>query len=379
MAVRENSSRRDKVFALGELFSGPGGIGIGALRASATDDKGKIFRVEHAWANDYDSSSCESYRSYLPIEDEMVFCENVKDFVSRFKDIPPIQALTFGFPCNDFSMVGETKGLDGEFGPLYEFGAKAIDFFKPDWFLAENVGGMTHANEGRAFPRILNRLRRAGGGYEIVPHLYRFEDYGIPQRRHRLVIVGIRSDHRLAFRVPAPTHTQDDLVTSRHALERHPNVDSLPNSERTRQSPRVVRRLEKIRPGENAWTADLPEELQLNVKGARLSNIYRRLDPDRPSYTVTGSGGGGTHMYHYAEPRALTNRERARLQSFPDDFEFKGSKEAVRKQIGMAVPPLASEIIITAILKTFAGVPYESMQQKWSQEQLEAMISDADE
>ena len=70
-------------------------------------------------------------------------------------------------------------------------------------------------------------------------------------------------------------------------------------------------------------------------------------------------------MYHYAEPRALTNRERARLQSFPDDFVFLGRKEAVRKQIGMAVPPLGAEIVITAILKTFAGVPYESVDPTW--------------
>ena len=131
------------------------------------------------------------------------------------------------------------------------------------------------------------------------------------------------------------------------------------NNELTRQSVAVVERLKHIKPGENAWTADLPEELQLNVKKARLSQIYRRLDPDKPAYTVTGSGGGGTHIYHYEEPRALTNRERARLQTFPDDYEFLGSKESVRKQIGMAVPVDGAEIIFDAILKTFAGETYQ--------------------
>ena len=91
-------------------------------------------------------------------------------------------------------------------------------------------------------------------------------------------------------------------------------------------------------PGENAWNSSLPKHLQLNVKGAKLSQIYRRLYPDRPAYTITGSGGGGTHGYHWSEPRALTNRERARLQTFPDDFVFKGGRGSVRKQIGMAVP-----------------------------------------
>ena len=76
---------------------------------------------------------------------------------------------------------------------------------------------------------------------------------------------------------------------------------------------------------ENAWTAKLPDHLKLNVKGATISQIYKRLDPNKPAYTVTGSGGGGTHVYHWKEPRALTNRERARLQTFPDDFKFHGS------------------------------------------------------
>ena len=97
------------------------------------------------------------------------------------------------------------------------------------------------------------------------------------------------------------------------------------------------------------------------MKGARISQIYKRLDPDKPAYTVTGSGGGGTHIYHWSDPRALTNRERARLQTFPDEFIFEGSKESVRKQIGMAVPCEGARIIFEAILKTFAGIPYESM------------------
>ena len=85
------------------------------------------------------------------------------------------------------------------------------------------------------------------------------------------------------------------------------------------------------------------------------------MDPDKPAYTVTGSGGGGTHIYHYSEPRALTNRERARLQTFPDDYIFEGSKEEVRKQIGMAVPALGAKVIFEAILKTFAEEDYESV------------------
>ena len=100
----------------------------------------------------------------------------------------------------------------------------------------------------------------------------------------------------------------------------------------------------------------------MNIKGAQISQIYKRLDPNKPAYTVTGSGGGGTHIYHWKENRSLTNRERARLQTFPDDFIFYGSKESVRKQIGMAVPPRGVKIVFEALLKTFAKIPYDSVQ-----------------
>ena len=92
-----------------------------------------------------------------------------------------------------------------------------------------------------------------------------------------------------------------------------------------------------------------------------MSQIYKWLDEEKPEYTVKVSCGGCTHIYHYAEPRALTNRERARLQTFPDNYVFEGSKESVRKQIGMAVPPQGAKIIFEAILKTFADIEYESM------------------
>ena len=92
-----------------------------------------------------------------------------------------------------------------------------------------------------------------------------------------------------------------------------------------------------------------------------MSHIYRRLEADKPAYTLTGSGGGGTHVYHWCEQRALTNDERAALQTFPPTFEFKGTQEQIRKQIGMAVPTLGAKQIFEAILKTFAKVPYESV------------------
>ncbi|MDX1701979.1 MAG: DNA cytosine methyltransferase, partial [Melioribacteraceae bacterium] len=181
----------------------------------------------------------------------------------------------------------------------------------------------------------------------------------------RIIIVGIRNDlaeEGIEFKVPAPTTlASTEYRTTYDAITYPPIPEDAPNNELTNHSAKVKEMLSHIPPGENAWYPGIPEHLQLNVKGARMSSIYKRLDPSRPAYTVTGSGGGGTHMYHWKELRALTNRERARLQTFPDDFVFLGSKEAVRRQIGMAVPPLGAQIVFEAILKTFAGIPYKSV------------------
>lgn len=149
------------------------------------------------------------------------------------------------------------------------------------------------------------------------------------------------------------------------AIENPPISVNAPNHELTRQSKTVIERLEYIKPGENAWSVNIPKHLRLNVKSAKLSQIYKRLRPDKPAYTLTGSGGGGTHTYHWAEPRALTNRERARLQTFPDDFIFYGSKENVRKQIGMAVPPKGAQVIFEALLKTLAGIEYKHVEHSY--------------
>jgi DNA (cytosine-5)-methyltransferase 1 len=165
------------------------------------------------------------------------------------------------------------------------------------------------------------------------------------------------------------------LRTCKDAIENPPILEGAKNNELTKQSEDVIKRLKYIKPGENAFTANIPEELQLNVTGAKISQIYRRLDPNRPAYTITGSGGGGTHVYHWKENRALTNRERARLQTFPDDFVFIGSKESVRKQIGMAVPVDGVRIIFEAVLNCFAGIDYDSekynLQPRIQEDQIE--------
>jgi DNA (cytosine-5)-methyltransferase 1 len=345
-----------KKFRLGELFCGPGGLALAAVTAKISNPE---YKIVHQWANDYDMDTCNTYRRNIcPDNEESVICGDVRKL--DIESLGDIDALAFGFPCNDFSVVGEQKGFNGTFGPLYTYGVKVLKRYQPLWFLAENVGGLKSANEGKAFEKIQKDLIKAG--YKIYPNLYKFEEYGVPQARHRMIIVGIRKDLPYEFKIPSPNPYKGIDVTCKTAIEVPPIPKSAPNNELTKQSAQVIERLSYIKPGENAFTADLPERLRLNVKGAKISQIYKRLDPNKPAYTVTGSGGGGTHIYHYAEPRALTNRERARLQTFPDTYIFEGSKESVRKQIGMAVPAKGAKVIFEAILNTFAGIPYESIE-----------------
>lgn len=345
---------------MGELFCGPGGLACGA-RSAKVAVNGTKYGISHGWATDYDEDTCQTYaKNICGGKTDSVVCADIRalDF-EKLASISKIDALAFGFPCNDFSIVGEQKGFDGDFGPLYSYGVKALKVFQPKWFLAENVGGLRNANDGQAFHRILEELH--GAGYSVYPHLYSFDKYGVPQSRQRVIIVGIRSDLPVTFQVPSPDPYRGHDVSCRNAIEGKPIAKDAPNHEMTNQSPRVVKRLDRIKPGENAFTAKLPNSLKLNVKGAKISQIYKRLDPEKPAYTITGSGGGGTHVYHWSESRALTNRERARLQTFPDDFIFCGSKESVRKQIGMAVPCAGAHVIFGAILASFAGVEYPAV------------------
>lgn len=343
-----------KTFKLGELFCGPGGIACGALRAKSKDGS---FSIEHTWANDYDSDTCETYRKNIcPDAPETVYCGDVREL--DIESLEKIDAFCYGFPCNSFSNVGKRQGFENEkFGQLYWYGIKVLKTHHPQWFVAENVSGIRSAGSGD-FEIILNDMRKAG--YNLNVHLYKAEEYGIPQTRHRVIIVGIDKDIPIKYRVPDPSEYLKCDISSRTALSNIP--ENSPNNEIRKLNDKVIKRLSYIKPGENVWQAEqrlgkkFPEELKIHTK-TKISQIYRKLDPEKPAYTVTASGGGGTFMYHWTD-RELTNRERARIQTFPDDYEFIGNYSSVRKQIGMAVPCKLSEIVITAVLNSFAKIEY---------------------
>lgn len=337
-------------FRLGELFCGPGGLAFGALSSHSND---MMFDVAHEWSSDYDNDSCSTYiKNICPENPSSVHCIDVREL--NIDSLPQIDAFAYGFPCNSFSSVGEHKGLANErFGQLYFYGVKILKKFQPKWFVAENVSGIRSAGTND-FHIILKDMEDAG--YKLTAHLYKAEDYGVPQKRHRVIIVGIRNDLDCEFKVPNPTIYTDIDISSRTALQNIP--EDAPNNQQRVLSDKIVERLSYIKPGENIWQAEhrMPEHLHIKTK-TKISQIYRKLDPDKPSYTVTAAGGGGTFGYHWTN-RELTNRERARIQTFPDDYEFVGNYSSVRKQIGMAVPCQLSNVVVTAILNSFAGIEY---------------------
>lgn len=241
------------------------------------------FSFSHVWTTDYDPDTCRTYRTNVLKNEPNVecICEDVRKLdIDR---LPLADSFLYGFPCNDFSLVGESKGLHGNYGGLYTYGVKYISRANPLFFFAENVSGLSSANDGKAFRLILSALNNAGvHGNNITANLHKVEDYGIPQARHRYILIGIRGDLGLTFRVPKPSGI---MKTCREALENIP-ADAA-NQEPTRMSRQLIERLSYIPEGQNVWQAEesgrQPERLRLNVKSARLSQIYRHLDSSKPT------------------------------------------------------------------------------------------------
>ncbi|MGP5408422.1 DNA cytosine methyltransferase [Psychrobacter celer] len=323
------------------LFSGCGGLDLGFHQEG----------YETVWANDFDHWACETFKKNIGdviVEGDI---EQIDPYDNN--SIPDCDIVLGGFPCQDFSMIWKRPGLDGERGNLYKSFLRVVDAKKPKVFVAENVKGLLTANNKKAIKQIVRDFENIVPGYKVKVKLYNFADYGVPQLRERLLIVGIRSDIDFDFEHPNPTHSakDDELlphVTAGQALANIPS--DAKNTEQQKLSPKTVEKLKLISAGGNF--TDIPKDHPLYVKGM-ISHVYRRIHPDEPSKTIIAAGGGGTWGYHYPEPRSLNNRERARLQSFPDDFEFVGTMTQVRKQIGNAVPPQGVRELAKTLKKIF--------------------------
>lgn len=303
------------------LFSGCGGLDLSFYQLG--------FNM--VWANDIDIKACETYA--LNIGNHIV-CEDITKV--DISEVPDADLILGGFPCQDFSMIWKREGIETERGNLYKNFVNFVSNKNPKMFIAENVKGLLTANNGKAIKTIIDDFSCTGiYGYKVTPYLINFADYGTPQLRERVLLIGVRKDIDKDFMIPEKTHTPDKYVSSSEALRGVENVTF--NNEHQNIQPRTIEKLKLIPEGGNF--SDIPKESEHYVKGM-ISHVYRRLHRDKPSTTIIASGGGGTWGYHYSENRPLTNRERARLFGYPDDFKFIGSITEVRRQIGNSVPPI---------------------------------------
>jgi DNA (cytosine-5)-methyltransferase 1 len=320
------------------MFSGCGGLDLGAI------DAGLSVR----WANDWDKPAVETYKKNIG---HHVVHGDVRQLE------PPREAcdvLIAGPPCQDFSTLWTHEGALTPRGNLYREVARFLAALAPPAFVLENVRGLLSANEGRAWMIVRSALRapsrvlNLGNGprYDITATMVNFADLGVPQVRERLIVVGFRSD--LGIRpIAIPRPFSGAHRTVREALDDVPLPPlGTASHDLHDDQPDVRARLALIEPGSNYES--IPDGHPLAVKGL-ISHVYRRLHPDEPAYTIVADGGGGTMGYHHKEPRSLTNRERARLQTFPDDFLFAGSIREVRRQVGNAVPPIGARLILSTV------------------------------
>lgn len=340
------------------IFSGCGGLDLGFY----------LEGYKTVWANDFSEWACASFRNYFG---DVIIHEDITK-IDPFTDtsIPECDIVLGGFPCQDFSIIWKQPGLDGKRGGLYRHFLDFVAAKKPKVFVAENVKGLLSANKNKAIETIIRDFEAISPEYMVKPHLYNFADYGVPQYRERLLIVGIRIDTGFDFKHPLPTHGEgraNPYVTAGKALEGALDVEF--NNEKINCADKTTRMLKKISEGGNF--ADIPKDDPLYVKGM-ISHVYRRIHRNEPAKTIIAAGGGGTWGYHYPDPRPLTNRERARLQSFPDDFEFKGNKTEVRRQIGNAVPPEGVRPLARRLLPLFEG-NYKQVDLYKELEKLKAM------
>lgn len=312
-----------------ELFAGCGGLALGFEKAG----------FEPLLLNELNKDACETLR--LNRKGWNIKECDIKDLsLKEYRN--KIDVLTGGFPCQAFSYAGKRLGFEDARGTLfYEF-ARCLDESKPKIFVAENVRGLTTHDSGRTLSSIKTIIDELG--YDIISEkVMQAIFYRVPQKRERLIIVGIRRDLADDFEYKLPPK-YPDVFTVKDALKKGKLFPkNVPKS--TGQT--YPKRKEEIMAHvpEGGYWRDLPDALQREyMKGSYFlgggkTGIARRLSWDEPSLTlVTSPAQGQTERCHPEHNRPLTVREYARIQTFPDDWEFAGSNNSIYKQIGNAVP-----------------------------------------
>ena len=268
------------------------------------------------WANDLYEDAVETYRKNIG---DHIICEDISKIDAA--DIPDCDIVIGGFPCQGFSVANTKRHADDTRNALYKQLIRVIDAKKPKFFLAENVKGLTNMLGGKVFEMILSDFRALG--YTVCAKVLNAADFGVPQTRQRVIIVGVRSDLDFEYIFPSPTHDKNGInglpkwVGVLSALSAIPDPDQ-PN--------------------------DLPNHEYSKYKLEFNGYLgHRPLDPEKPAPTVTARGdskGGVVILPHPNATRRMSCRELATVQSFPLRFEFAGNRSSVYRQIGNAVPPL---------------------------------------
>jgi len=288
------------------LFSGCGGLDLGLCQAG-----NKIV-----WANDFDEYAVTTYKNNIGNHIVLGDIKNID-----IDTLPNCDVVVGGFPCQGFSMANMKRSVDDERNTLYRFFYNAIKLKQPKYFIAENVKGILNLGKGEVIKQIQSDFENAGYVVSINP--VNMADYGVPQTRQRVIIIGQRKDigNVLKFEFPLPSHSSKPTegllpwVTIKEAIEDLPNPD-MPN----------------------AYKNHIYSAYKLAF---RNFTGHRPTDPNKPSPTILARGngkGGVCAIPHYNGMRRLSIRESARIQTFPDEFIFYGTMNACYRQIGNAVP-----------------------------------------
>jgi DNA (cytosine-5)-methyltransferase 1 len=289
------------------LFSGCGGMDLGFLGDFAFMGK-QYSRLpfEIVWANDISKAACATYS--LNFEHEI----NVGDIVKAIDTLPnEADVVLGGFPCQDVSINGAKLGENGNRTILYREMIEVIRRTDAKVFVAENVKGLLQTHGRTFYEKMLDDFKSAG--YKVSPKLYLAADYGVPQMRERVFIIGVKTGE---FLHPESQHKR---ITAKEALS------DLEDCGENRSVHHI-------------WS-----------KAARSPGQGdRTLVADRPATTIRAEHHGNS-QWHYALDRRISLREAARLQSFPDDFQFASNMRETERQIGNAVPPVLAWHIATAV------------------------------
>lgn len=330
-----------------ELFAGGGGLALGMEKAG----------FQHVLLNEFDHNACETLRTNRPNWNIVEGDIHEIDFTPyRWK----VDFLSGGFPCQAFSYAGKRLGFEETRGTLFFEMARAIKEIKPKVFMAENVRGLVEHDGGRTLGVIRDVIKELG--YTLVePKVLRAIQYNVPQKRERLILLGIREDISpyVTFHWPAVAPKIRTLRDAFYSGELYPvDVPVSPGQTYPQSKYEVMSKV----PEGGDWR-DLPEDVAKEYMkgsyglGGGKTGMARRLSLDEPSLTLTcAPAQKQTERCHPIETRPLTVREYARIQTFPDDWSFCGSLGSQYKQIGNAVPVNMAWALGRSIVRLFNDI-----------------------